>query len=224
MKLGNPAPVPDFSYEIDGLTINLQSTSTDNGRIVSHEWTLGDGNIATGESVVHTYAKGGEYTLVLKVTDNEGTYAEKSLTLVIGEPIDLPPTANFSFVTDNLKVDFTDLSVDDIGIERTVWSFGYGSSSEEKNPTHNYNVAGNYQVQLIVTDRTGLTDSSSQTVVVSDVSTCNVEPWSLHIIYWGGDRVSQDSKIYEAKWYSDNQPPLDHSGQWEVWKLIGDCI
>jgi len=224
VKLGNPAPVADFTYTIENMTINLQSTSTDNSSIASHEWVLGDGNLATGESVAHTYGKGGQYTIVLKVTDDEGISAEKALSIVVGEPIDIPPTAIFSFVADNLQVDFTDLSVDDVGITHTIWNFGDGSSSDEKDPTHDYTAAGSYQVQLIVTDTAGLTDSSSQTVIVEEGSNCNAEPWSSSVIYWAGDRVSQNSKIYEAKWYSDNQSPVDYSGQWEVWKLVGDCI
>lgn len=223
VKLGNPAPVPDFTYEIDGLTITLQSTSTDNSAIASLEWSLGDGNTAIGESVQHTYGAAGQYTVTLKVTDDQDTTAEKSLALILGEPDDQPPVAQFSYALDQLTVNFTEQSTDDVAIDSWSWSFGDGTSSLVKNPSHTYAESGSYQVQLVVTDTAGLTNSIGKTVTVVSGTGCTVDAWSSSVIYWKGDRVSRDGKVYEAKWYSDNQPPEGHSGQWEVWKLIGHC-
>src|SRR5207247_4129945 len=44
------------------------------------------------------------------------------------------------------------------------WNFGDGTSSSLVNPTHTYNGPGNYAVVLTVTDFSGTSRSSNQTV------------------------------------------------------------
>jgi len=58
------APLPvtfdaSASYDIDG-------------KIVSYVWSFGDGTTGTGQKITHTYTKGGNLTIVLTVTDNDG--------------------------------------------------------------------------------------------------------------------------------------------------------
>ena len=48
------------------------STDPDGALLVSYEWDFGDGAIATGKVVEHTYEQIGEYTVTLVVTDVEG--------------------------------------------------------------------------------------------------------------------------------------------------------
>ncbi|NIY81816.1 carbohydrate-binding protein [Vibrio hepatarius] len=43
--------------------------------------------------------------------------------------------------------------------------------------------------------------------------------WTLGTVYQGGERVTYEGAIYEAKWYSDaNQPDLGGP-----WTLVGEC-
>ncbi|TNE30015.1 MAG: PKD domain-containing protein [Bacteroidetes bacterium] len=49
-----------------------------------------------------------------------------------------------------------------------TWSFGDGSSSNQPRPTHSYQRSGQYQITLIVEDKCGEIDSSSQTLYVCD--------------------------------------------------------
>ncbi|WP_246722874.1 pre-peptidase C-terminal domain-containing protein [Aliikangiella sp. G2MR2-5] len=81
------------------------------------------------------------------------------------------PTAGFSYSTNELTVSFTDQSSDSDGnITARSWNFGDGSSSTSTNPTHTYASAGSYDVTLTVTDNDGNTDSTMQTVQVSDAT------------------------------------------------------
>ena len=48
--------------------------------------------------------------------------------------------------------------------------------------------------------------------------------WSEEKVYNGGDKVSWDNKVWQAKWWTQGDNP-SMSGEWGVWKLIGnaDC-
>ena len=78
------------------------------------------------------------------------------------------PIANFTFVTNDLGVTFTDTSSDSDGsIVVWNWDFGDGNIAGSQNPSHTYAAAGSYTVALTVTDNDGGVDSSSQQVTVS---------------------------------------------------------
>jgi hypothetical protein len=56
-----------------------------------YRWDFGDGASATGPSVVHSYAKGGSYTVTLTVTDRGGNSDHLSQTVTVlgagGQPV-----------------------------------------------------------------------------------------------------------------------------------------
>jgi hypothetical protein len=63
------------------------SKSVDVGRIVSYQWSFGDGTNATGPIVSHLYDKGGTYQVKLNVTNNEGISNLKTFTITVGTPL-----------------------------------------------------------------------------------------------------------------------------------------
>jgi Zn-dependent metalloprotease/PKD repeat protein len=80
----------------------------------------------------------------------------------------IPPTADFTYTTTDLTVDFTDASSDPDGtIVSWDWDFGDGNTSTAQNPSHTYAAAGTYTVTLTVTDNDGATDSVSRDVTVT---------------------------------------------------------
>ena len=77
------------------------------------------------------------------------------------------PTANFSVVTTGLTASFSDSSSDSDGtIVSRAWNFGDGSTSTATSPSHTYASAGTRNVQLTVTDNSGLTASKTVSVTV----------------------------------------------------------
>jgi hypothetical protein len=88
-----------FSFEPDvpraGEPINFDgSGSSDLGHTIErYEWDFGDGSHGTGATPSHTYAKAGDYTVTLAITDDEGIAAEIShLVTVVGPKFPLTLT------------------------------------------------------------------------------------------------------------------------------------
>ncbi len=79
------------------------------------------------------------------------------------------PVADYTFSVDKLEVSFTDKSTDSDGsIVSHQWDFGDGNTSISRNPVHSYATAGNYEVELTVTDDDGKTDNKVQRVSVGE--------------------------------------------------------
>ncbi|MDX1282301.1 S8 family serine peptidase [Shewanella colwelliana] len=67
------APVADFSYVVDGLSVAFTNLSSDmNEDIVSYSWDFGDGSTSSEMSPTYAYATAGAYTVSMTVTDAEG--------------------------------------------------------------------------------------------------------------------------------------------------------
>jgi len=50
-----------------------------------------------------------------------------------------------------------------------------------------------------------------------------VPAWSATQIYTNGGQASQSGHNYTAKWWTQNESPATHSGQWDVWADNGAC-
>jgi chitinase len=47
--------------------------------------------------------------------------------------------------------------------------------------------------------------------------------WSASAVYVNGNQASYSGKNYQAKWWTQNENPATHSGQWDVWADQGAC-
>ena len=66
-------------------------------------------------------------------------------------------------------MDFTGSnSTDDTAVVTYAWDFDDGNTSSQADPVHTFTTAGDYTVQLTVTDGEGLTDTASITISVSE--------------------------------------------------------
>jgi PKD repeat protein len=75
----NTPPVANFGVTCTGLACTFTDSSTDaEGSIAAWKWDFGDGNTATDQSPVHTYAAAQSYNVGLTVTDGAG--ATNSIT------------------------------------------------------------------------------------------------------------------------------------------------
>jgi PKD repeat protein len=88
-----------------------------------------------------------------------------------------PPNAAFTWDCDELSCQFSDASTDADGtVTGWLWAFGDGSTSTERNPSHDYGESGTYSVTLTVTDDQGSSDIVSNQVTATAAAPANASP------------------------------------------------
>jgi len=166
---GNQRPRADFNSQCQDLSCQFQDGSSDtDGSLTGWVWTFGDGGTSTEREPVHSYSAPGTYTVSLTVTDDDGSTDETSTQVTVSSPSaptsNNPPRADFEVSCADLRCSFTDQSDDSDGsIAGRHWDFGDGTTSSQRNPSHSYATAGQYQVVLTVTDNGGAENSKTRT-------------------------------------------------------------
>lgn len=166
----NQAPLADFSFSANHLTVGFVDASTDpDGTIISRSWSFGDLRGTAETNPYHTYASAGTYAVTLTITDNDGETRQVTRDVTVtAPPPNQPPTATFTFSTSNATANFVDTSSDPDGtIASRRWDFGDGASSTATNPTRKYAATGTYAVTLTVTDNRGASAQIVRNVTVT---------------------------------------------------------
>jgi chitinase len=60
-------------------------------------------------------------------------------------------------------------------------------------------------------------------MAISNAAEACTPAWSAAQVYVGGNTASQNGHNYRAKWWTQNESPATHSGQWDVWADQGTC-
>ncbi len=157
-----PDPLPGCA----GSPITLTAHSNRAGPLAL-EWAWGDGSFGGGETVTHTYASPGAYTVWLTSTNRYGWVETDTLRIEVGQA----PLAGF---VSNSPVElgrpalFTDTTV----FTPTAWQWDFGDGvgrSSLQNPVYTYTSVGLYTVTLTVTNGCGV-DVTTGSVVVEEVA------------------------------------------------------
>ncbi|GIK27489.1 MAG: hypothetical protein BroJett007_06270 [Chloroflexota bacterium] len=156
-----PAPQSAFTFSVNGL--NVQFTDLSTGQIDSYFWEFGDGTQAVDQNPAHAYPFEGSFTVRLTVSNAGGSNTSEQLVTVTA-PLPPAPVASFTYSTNNLDVQFSDLSTGTI--DSWFWDFGDGTTAGDQNPFHTYATPGTYRVILTVSNAGG-SNQSAQDVTVS---------------------------------------------------------
>jgi len=102
-------PRADFTHDplvprvCENVEFDASYSTPNGGHIVSYEWDFGDATRGYGVIVTHHYAKAGNYTVTLNITDSEGKWDMKSKNIEV-----LPRREDLN---EDGKVDILDLAV-----------------------------------------------------------------------------------------------------------------
>ncbi len=162
IELLNPEITASFQGNCNPLSVQF-STPTEG--MIAWEWNFGDGASASGATVNHVYTQNGNYTATLVVTTSDNCRDTVSMAV----PIDVDgPQAQFSSPTPAgcapSVVEFFDSSSQAVA---WLWDFGDGSSSTVQHPVKLYDQPGVFDVQLIVTNANGCSDTALYTDYVT---------------------------------------------------------
>ncbi|MEM2387992.1 MAG: PKD domain-containing protein, partial [Candidatus Thermoplasmatota archaeon] len=215
----NLPPFADFDWQpatptdLDNVTFDASLSYDLDGRIVNYTWQFGDGSIAYEINASHRYADNGTYNVTLTIIDDDG--AEANITKSINV-LNVAPFANF-YSIDNVtildivyfysdKTNYASFDPDGIIVNYT-WSFGDGSISYEKNPSHQYKNKGVYKVTLTITDNDGAKSNISKSITVinlppfADFEFSPLNPTDLdNIIFNANKSYDLDGSIVNYTW------------------------
>ena len=156
-----------------GVPVNFTSTSSANGgpAITQYSWNFGDGVTVSTQNPSHIFTTAGTFTITLVVTNaSGGVDSEIKPSYITVLPA---PAVGFNVTglgcTVPLTVGFTNTSASGANYSY-AWNFGNGQNSNQQSPANvTYNAAGNYGVQLTVTNTSnGCSASYVDSIVVSN--------------------------------------------------------
>ncbi|WP_400071625.1 PKD domain-containing protein [Zobellia russellii] len=172
----NSAPVAKLSASKTSGTLPLTveftgSGSTDDTGVTAYSWDFKDGNSSDKPDPSHTFESAGSYEVELTVTDAEALKNKETVSIIVESKENAAPVAKLSASKTSgtlpLTVEFTGSgSTDDTGVTAYSWDFKDGNSSDKPNPSHTFESAGSYEVELTVTDAEGLKDTETVSIIV----------------------------------------------------------
>ena len=157
-------PDANFSSDIkagcNNLTVTFEDLSSPG--TLEWAWSFPGGNPATSaeKNPTVTYGSVGSYDVTLIATNSAGsdTIVKPGFILISNAA----PIAGFSESNVGLTYIFSNSSSDAYSYE---WAFGDGGTSTEKDPSHDYTLAGSYTVQLIAFNGCGSDTTTIQITV-----------------------------------------------------------
>lgn len=154
------------------------SGSTPIGEIRVHAWDFGNGTRANGPTVQQAYPLPGRYLVRLTVLDERMRQATATTIVTVEAADQSPPTAIITGPSEGRVGE--DLSFEGGGsqaggapIATYAWTAGGAESTgpvSQESLRVTYDRPGTYQVLLLVTDESGLSDATSHQVVIEDAA------------------------------------------------------
>jgi len=149
------------------LTIDFDASGSSypDGSIVNYYWDFGDGTTKYSTAqVTYTYDTVGTFTATVKAIASDGSEDEDTILInVLPVSVSSCFTTNVSSGNAPLIVTFDPLcSTGTVASYR--WDFADGDISYARKPTHTFEEAGTYVVELTVEDTDGFSDTYQSTI------------------------------------------------------------
>src|SRR5665647_203821 len=162
-------PVANFwgSPKSGNVSLNVTFTDISTGSPTTWNWSFGDGKYSAQQNLVHTYSAAGNYTVALTVSNAAGAGAMTKPNY-INITASQKPVANFWGTPNSGNASLNVTFIDNTTGAPTAlnWSFGDGTYSTVKNPSHTYSAAGNYTVKLTASNTAGASTQTKTNYIV----------------------------------------------------------
>jgi PKD repeat protein len=156
--------VARFTSSCAGLTCSFDASTSTALSTATYAWTFGDGQSGAGKTPSHTYGSANTYTVILTVTDANGTSdpVSHTVTPVASSPA---PVASFAVDCASGRTCAFDASAT-TNASSYAWTFGDGTSASGVTASHTYTPNGTFTATLTATGAGG---SNSTSKVISCV-------------------------------------------------------
>ena len=141
------------------LTFDASGSSDADGDALTYSWDFGDGTTGDGATVSHAYNQGGNYPVLLTVSDGKGTQCS-TVTYNVVASVNAPPAIIVAPIDvvctgDTVMFDASGTSDADGDTLTYSWDFGDGTTGDGATVSHAYSQGGNYSAVLTVDDGKG---------------------------------------------------------------------
>ena len=175
---GSYSGTEDIAITFDGSA----SSDPDSGDTLTYVWDFGDGTTGNGVSSSHAYLWGGTFTVTLTVSDGRGGTDTSTTSANVTEVNDQPVAdadGPYAAVVDELitfdgsgSSDFDNQDGTSANNQALTysWDFGDDSTGTGISPLHSYSAASTYTVTLVVSDGVVVSEPSTTTVEVTELT------------------------------------------------------
>ena len=175
-----PAPIASCAVSTTSPTTATSITytgSSNGGSVATWSWNFNSSfsGGGTGSTVVGNYTNPGTYTATVTATYSDGS--NRTATCPSVTVTAAPPVASFSASSPTegsapLAVTFTNDSTGTAPLTY-AWTFGDGSTSSARDPSHSYTTAGTFPVNLTVTDGNNQTATAQPVSITVTAASAN---------------------------------------------------
>jgi outer membrane protein OmpA-like peptidoglycan-associated protein len=175
VKVGLSSPTAPRVLSVDGpttletgesgtYTASVNAEEAD--RPLTYQWDFGDGSTGAGMTAAHTFQEPGTYTVQFTAS-NEAGEDSRSLTVTVEEPqpaqvVSLNASPNPANEGESVSFSANVQGDQPVSYE---WDFGDGTTGSGEGPSHTYDEAGTYTVELTASNDAG-EDSRTLTMTV----------------------------------------------------------
>jgi PKD repeat protein len=155
--VSKPLPVASFEPDTSGCTPFTVQFKNKSVYGESYIWDFGDNTFSTEENPSHTYFVPDNYLVKLTVFNITGQSVHNGIITVFQNPTAIFNAYPTNIINNKQVVVFSNFSYYD---SVSLWRFGDGFTSKERDPFHKYEKPGAYTVSLTIISKEGCVDST----------------------------------------------------------------